>query len=294
MKPIMLKQIKYIPPNYRIPIPKKFRKWVRPLESNTDIFIRPKEVDLKVKLLLCQYPQMDLNAYRRLSEPEKKLLRLKVKYLPSANFNDKADVDDVIALSHIIIDNLDKTYGKDKYVFCSIGKSPALFANVLEAMGIESKICRYSARKDLCKFHFCNNRYQQTYDEYKAYLNHLGLDSKTIKNSDKTYVFVDYVMGGRNLKTFQEIIEDPTIGLKLDNVKFENMNKFFYNENGVDENSHKYLKYMEYSTFKPYAIVPLDKSIPFIKRQYSHVQNKPWSDEIKLFRFALFDKILGS
>ncbi len=305
MKPIIFSPIKYISKrDYRIPTPKKLREWTHPVNPNQDIFIRPKEIDLKVKLILNQYPQMDLNDYRRLSETEKNLLQIKAKYLPKGDIKDKADINDAIALTHTIIKKLDEEYGKGKYVFCSIGRSPALFANVLEAMGIESKICRYSAREDYSEFSSYSiitdkhEKLPHIYGEYKDYLANMGLDSKTIENSDKTYVFVDYVLGGHNLKTFQEIIEDPTIGLKLDNVKFKNMNKFFYDESslkkrGVDETCQRYLDYMGNSTFKSYAIVPADKSIPFIQRQYSHVRNKPWNDEIKIFRFALFDKILG-
>ena len=68
--------------------------------------------------------------------------------------------------------------------------------------------------------------------------------------------------------------------------------------NGKDKSSNinyfNYLKYMDHGTFKSYSITPEDESIPFIQRPYSYVGHKVRADEIKVFRFALFDKLLST
>ena len=283
MTPIRFNSIKYMLQNKA---PQSLTRPVLPILR--DIFTRTKGVDLELKNILSKYAQMDLNDYTRLSEAEKKLLTTKANSFDGILIH-KAKIDDAIAFSKTIVKSLDQKYGKDKYVFCSIGKSPALFANVLEAMGIESKICRYSNRYS----HFFNVDNQQIYSKYKEYLTHIGLNPEIIKHSDKTYVFVDYVIEGRSLRSFQKIVENPIIGLKLNNVKFENMNQLIPRKLGINLNYQKYNTYMKGQTFKPYAIESIDKSIPFIKGIDSHLQNEPCEDEVKIFRFALFDKILG-
>ena len=299
----LISPIKHISSNCKLPMPEKLAGWLPPVNPDKNISIHLRNIDLKVKEILSRHAQMDLNDYKQLSEPEKKILRFKAIQLPKQDFKGffvkKANVDDVVLSSKIIISNLDEKYGKNKYVFCSIGRSPALFANVLEAMGVESKICRYSARAYYDEFCFWreDEKNQQIYNEYRDYLKHIGLSTEVIKNSPKTYVFTDYVQStGRNLRSFQGVIEDPTVGLKLDNVKFEKMNDLGYD--GKDKSSNinyfNYLKYMEHGTFKSYSITPEDESIPFIQRPYLYVGHKVGVDEIKVFRFALFDKLLST
>lgn len=270
-----------------------------PIRFDKDTFVKNANFDSNIREILSKYAQMTLDDYKHLSKLDKKYLRIASNRLPVEKFNgaltEKANVDDIINISKSIKSNLDKKYGKNKYVFCSIGKSPALFANVLEAMGVESKICRYSASNDKHQFYFGSAKYEKTYDYYKDYLDKMNLSADKISNSDKIYVFTDFVVSGYNLKSFQKIVEDSAIGFKLDNVKFEDMNLLVLDSaESKDTNWWKYVKYMDSSTLKKYAIIPADKSIPFIQQQYAHVSNAPAEDTIKLFRFALFDKSLNS
>jgi len=82
------------------------------------------------------------------------------------------------------------------------------------------------------------------------------------------------------------------IGLNLDNVKFENMNLLVQDAKASKDMYFKYCRYMACSTLKKYAVIPFDSSIPFIKNHYADAEiNQRVKDDIKLFRFALFDKL---
>jgi len=150
-----------------------------PLTLDKDLFAKSFNLDTRVSEILQNYRQMDLVDYNSLPKIDKNLLRVAAKKIPKEQFDggliENANVDDVIYFSKNIRQNLDVKYGKDRYVFCSIGQSPALFANVLEGLGLDSKICRYSERANRHRFYFAGSKYQKTYEEYKDYLAKMDL-----------------------------------------------------------------------------------------------------------------------
>lgn len=283
------------------PIRRSTQVIVDKTSAAVDSYMNKSKFTSTARKILAKCSEMNVKEYKKLSNIEKALLRLETRKLPKEDYQDdffihkKADVDDVITLSKWLLQNLDAKYGKDKYVFCSIGRSPALFANLFKSIGVETKICRYSRQQDYSQFVNHGKKNETTYKQYRDYLKKIGLSADKIKKSDKTYVFIDYVKEGDGLRTFQEIVEDPLIGLKLDNVKFENMNEFVDRPKGDNSPRIKwdYDEYMKNKVLKQYAILPLDKSNPFIKKQYGNKPNDPITDEIKIFRFALFDKVIN-
>lgn len=283
------------------PIRQSSQAIVAKTSASTDMFINKKKLSLAARKIFAKCKEMDLKEYKRLNANEKAILRLEIEKLPKEDYQDdfiihkKADVDDVITLAKRIKGNLDEKYGEGKYVFCSIGSSGSLFSNLYKSIGMDSTICRYSYKRDIKEFQNNGEKNVKTYEYFKKHLEKMGLSADKIKKSDKTFVFIDYVDKGDCLRSFQEIIEDPIIGIKSDNVKFENMNEFVHRPKGDTTSRIKwnYDEYMYGNIFRQYVMYPPDKSNHFIQKQYLSKPIEPTKNEIKLFRFAMFDKVLN-
>ncbi len=135
---------------------------------------------------------------------------------------DFLETAEVITDNAKIIKNIfDNKYGKDNYVFISVGRSLSATAKCLEFMGVESKSIPFSGvhsifeSPDLKKI-----TNQEGFDEYAKFLREQCSNYK-----DKKLVFCDYCCSGRTLKTFKNIIESSEVGLKSKNNSFININK---------------------------------------------------------------------
>jgi len=133
-------------------------------------------------------------------------------------FVDKKVARDVLKATKILKDSLDKKYGAGKYVFVSIGQSPALLAEMLKMMGAETAICPISELRD---GNFSEEILKNpNLGKYFEYLKKIGIGSDEIKTSDKQYIFTDYIYRGDSLKNFKQVLTDPKSGYGLPNVNF--------------------------------------------------------------------------
>lgn len=122
----------------------------------------------------------------------------------------------VLKFTNILEESLNDKYGKNNYVFVSVGQSPAVFAEIMKLHGIESAICPISHLPSLDNVN--NFLKTENFKNYLEYLKTIGLDPQHIKKSDKKYIFTDYIATGKSLETFQKILRRN--GFKSENIKF--------------------------------------------------------------------------
>lgn len=244
----------------------------------------------QIQSVLKRVKKMNLEEYRLLTEQDKKILRKEAQKINDNIY--KVNPENVINISKIIKYNLDNKFGEGEYVLCSIGRSPALFANVFDNMGLETKICKYSKNNEYYNLFKGEKPIKSGFEKYKKYLDTMGLNVTSIKNSNKKFVFIDYEISGETLRQFEKIIKHSLIGLDLQNVKFENMNevvannpaKVFKNLNYGDYKDTQYETYMEGRLLKEYSILSFNNSNISEYQELSDYK-------IKLFRFALWDSM---
>ena len=94
----------------------------------------------------------------------------------------------------------DKKYGKDNWVFVSIGTSPAGIGKALELRDKEVKYLPISELRFLKEKDYKESAKRRQHTEYIKYLDSIGLRKNNINKDDKHYVFVDYTHSGKTLK----------------------------------------------------------------------------------------------
>lgn len=113
-------------------------------------------------------------------------------------------VDDILKFTKMLKTGLDTKFGKEKYAFVSIGQSPAIFAETLKLMNVETAICPISGLTEADSLELILKNPEL--GKYFKYLKENGLDFNKIKSSPKQYIFTDYVWSGRSLDRFEYLI----------------------------------------------------------------------------------------
>lgn len=116
---------------------------------------------------------------------------------------------------------LDEKYGQDKYVFVSVGTSPAPIGRVMEFSGVETKYLPITGLKNAESSKEIVS--QRGFSKYVEFLKEQGIDRDSIKNSDKTYIFYDYVSTGKSLRIFKDLMMNH-LDLPNQKVEFRKLN----------------------------------------------------------------------
>ncbi len=186
---------------------------------------------------------------------------------------------------------LDEKYGKDKYVFVSIGRSPAGLARVLEFMGIETKYLPISGLRDFTCVSAVMRRLNG-FDEYGDFLKDQGITNEEISDSDKSYLFYDFTHSGRTLEFFKNILT-KRYKIKQHNMYFLSLNddliKASKNNYESLKNNEEYINvYLFASRIAQYTgLTELDVKNLFRINGIKNFQ----SDEAKKFNFLIIDNL---
>lgn len=154
----------------------------------------------------------------------------------------------------------DFEFGKDKYVYVSIGTSPAGVARALELMGNEVKYVPISDLRyvDYYTYEFWQD--ENNVKDYLKFLDSIGLNNETIENSDKKFVFCDYTCRGTTLKAVQTYLEEIR-GFDGSKLAFKSLNNELeryarFHPSKKDE-FQKYIKnYLEIPRIQDYCGIP--------------------------------------
>lgn len=199
------------------------------LSENFDTFSRRKYPDfiynvtaspIKMKTriygeqLLDSVSEVTPEFYKSLSPKKLKAIRVGT----AVNIANRAAIIENIA--QIIKNIFDNRFGKDSYVFISVGRSLSATAKCLEFMGVETRQLPFSGVHNSKIVDVDKIISQRGFNKYVDFLYEQGLDNKS-----KKHIFCDYCFSGETLRTFKEIIEAPEVGLKSKNNIFININK---------------------------------------------------------------------
>lgn len=154
--------------------------------------------------------------YKKLSKEELGAIRANI------SVDVAEDAENIVNSASTIKNLFDNKYGKDGYVFISVGRSFSPIANCMKKMGADAMSIPISGLANHTEKGVTAEIIKQSgFKKYKHYLYNLGLGEK----SDKKLLFCDLTLSGATLKTFQKIIEHPIVGLKSKNNLFIRLNK---------------------------------------------------------------------
>lgn len=207
---------------------------------------------------------------------------------------DQKLVDSVTRFSGILKRGLDAKFNK-KYVFVSIGQSPAVLGEALSTMGVETAICPISKLTDLNNINSVlkNPRLNKYFD----YMKKIGLDPEKMKNSGKQYLFIDYTSSGRSLKIFEDLLRHKKAGYNLPNVKFISLQNLIEackpsNKEELNFISEFLQKYIHKSALKEYS--PIFKlPVQDIHLVQEYRDKTPVNEKFNMLKFLISKNTSG-
>jgi len=175
--------------------------------------------------------KLQIADYLALSNEDRLAIRQKAKkrHIKAANIN--------INLGLNLKDNLDKMYGKDGYVFVSIGTSPSLIAKVMEYSGVEVKylpISDFGGRNSYSLDEICK---RCDMGQYLDFVSSQGINPDSVLKSNKKFIFYDYTDTGATLRKFRELMVDK-MGLDETKIEFRSINQDL-EQTAADKNAVK-------------------------------------------------------
>lgn len=188
----------------------------------------------------------------------------------------------------------DKKYGRGNYVFVSIGRSLETFSEAMSYMGADTRILPISGLHGYTKG--ADKIISQSgFDKYRDYLKQIGLDTKSIKESGKHYIFSDYSYYGDTMRTVKEMLESEPVGIKekyVEFVDFEPLYRELYLRSKkpprtIPEVMHLHLGYEYFKKFSSVKPLHYDNL-----QNVQKAMNSPQSYESKLFNFRLMRKLI--
>lgn len=224
-----------------------------PLDS--DCFeLSIKEKPKTAEQILDNYRKFDIESYKSLTTQEIDIL-------------DKASDEDIKYAAKLSVDigvpfqkYWDDLFGKDNWVYVSIGTSTSGLARVFEFSGIETKYLPISDMKKVDGFTDFSE-YEHLLPNYGKFLEEQGLTNEQIEQTGKTYLFADYVYTGRTIDLFKKLMIKK-FGIKNEKVLYPTINAHLEvaiptsNRELVPYRREYVRKYMQYAEMEQYGGVP--------------------------------------
>lgn len=211
-------------------------------KQGQDVFVKSAPTEYKSFFeIINKKRKFDISDYKSLSpreiESKKRLADESLTYA----------VEENIFAGNLVKDYLDKTYGKDKYVFACIGTSPSGIGRVLEFSGVETKYLPVTNFRAYTYISDYLDKNPDAENKYLSFLKTQGIDEKTIKNNDKTVLFVDYTHRGDTLECFECFIKNRA---KIDDkkVEFISLNDLMTEALPVKDYTEDYFRLCDYMT----------------------------------------------
>jgi len=256
------------------------------LQLNSDTLELSPEARLKSQssAILSRFHKFDIQNYDSLSKVEKSILR---------NTGKDAEIaaEDSLIMGIKVKEDLDKRYGEDNYVFCSIGTSMSGVARVLEFMGVETKYLPISGLKYLYKEHIYRD-YGGKFPVYGQFLKEQGITKEEIDSSRKQYLMFDFTNSGQSLRTFKQIMQE-IFGIEGKNVRFSSADYECYAASAKKIDPEQYArdyveKYMLNEEMEKYCGVA---HLPIWELDKIDECKSYESENAKRFNFFLIDKL---
>ena len=262
-------------------------------KQSCDTFVKEaKNEEIELPKSIKRTRKFDIQQYNNLSSKEKEEIRERIPE------EIKKAAQETIFAGKYIKDTIDKTYGKDKYVFCCVGTSPSGIGRFMEFSGVETKyfpISRFGMNEYFARSVLDVEKKGVT--KYVSFLKKQGITQKDINKSDKKYLFIDYCVTGSSLKNFGIILSDKAKIYEPEKIKLLNINDLFKqayriykpNEEDADRIIEYIKEYIAKSNIADFAGVP-HLNIIDIKNVNKTIKDYS-PDEAKLFNFAIIDEL---
>ncbi len=262
---------------------------LKPLIFNahfTDTFVSQssKEKEL-IKKVFASTKKFSIRNYKKLNDREIEALRNICEKDADLYLTAQDNINNALILKSY----LDNKYGKDKYVFCSIGRSPSGIARVFEFMGIETKYLPISGLRNYPDID-CVLGGAEGLKEYGKLLKKQGISNEEISKSDKSYLFYDFTSTGRTLCYFKDLLS-KYYKVKQPNMQFLSLNgdlsKASENDNKLLKQAEKYINfYLRCSNIETYSGIC---ELP-VNRLFDADKCKKFeSEKAKQFNFLVID-----
>ena len=129
-------------------------------------------------------------------------------------------------LANITENMLDEEYGENNWVFVSIGTSPSGIAKALQIKGHDVRYVPITSLGTLRDASYLSK--QKGKDDYKNYLDKIGLNKNAISKDKRNFVVCDYTGSGSTLENVR-FIARKMLGITSDNVDYYSINKALLN-----------------------------------------------------------------
>lgn len=249
--------------------------------------------------------------YDSLTEKEKEVLSKKLLEL-WFNGHEK-DMEQDIKLHQFAAEAikkvLDAEYKRGNYVVITIGRSLSSISKLLE-MKIGKENVKNIPMSSMNRFYVEGDNYNEYKDiakninelkgieDFKAYLNTLGLSREEINNSNKHYIIMDYTASGASLRgAYTVLTSDKLWGNDSRNITTASIADITY-ATSEKEKSYKLDQLLNYSFFKKYSFIEsLNWNFDNVKDAAGPIFQDDTPDSVqkrKLFGFGLLDSEYSS
>ena len=243
--------------------------------TSADTFIKKDDLAQKIKHFFTQYSAVKAFKKRKEKFQISDFLALKAEEIIAIKQKAKkkhikaADIN--LRLGLEIKQKLDNTYGKDGYVFISIGTSPSLIAKVLEFQGVEVKYLPIS---------------------YFDFVSQQGINKDAVSKSGKKFVFYDYTYTGETLKKIEQLMTEK-MGLDKTKTAFRSINEDLINSNTDNQIVSDYIAdYLEAAYAADYSSV---RHLPYSQIEKVEITPENFSandkKDPKFFNFLVMEKL---
>ena len=190
-------------------------------------------------------------------------------------------------LGYMLKKRLDRIYGKDDYVFVSIGVKPSLIAKTFEFQGAET---RYLPTSHL-------RRWEQSLkgDDLEAYKNFMasqGLSKEAMENSHKKYLFYGYTKGDNRIAEVKKFMIEE-VGLPEDKMEFRSLNMDLRDVNVNDDVIEGYIDlYLTGVLSDKYSSLAYIPSNNFTQNTFKPEALTRYTDtEVRKFNYLIMDRL---
>ncbi len=163
--------------------------------------------------------KFDIDMYNALSKDYRNIML--ENCLKNRDIKNAAEIN--LKIGTALKKELDDDFGKDSYVFVSVGTSPSCLARILEFSGVETKYLPASYLRWIKDSDIECEKYSGRNKKYGKFLEEQNLTNEYIEKSGKKYLFYDYTLTGKSLNNFKKIMEE-VYGLKSDKIQYRSLN----------------------------------------------------------------------
>lgn len=256
--------------------------------AEPDNFQAKNLVEKTPKQILEKYNQFTAKNFKELSPDDYKILKARTETLFQNEFEAMCD------MAELTEKWLDKMYGKDNWVFVSIGRSLEGLADALAYKGHDTKILPISGIHSL-NLTADEIAHQEDFKIYEKFLKKNGISKSAIEKDRRHYVFADYCYSGATIQTVKKLLK-YNLGIDSKNVDFKDfvaLYKDAYSEASAKRKCTKPSKIENMLTlcdFKSFCRTARVECSDLASVTQSQTVEQPLNS--KLFHFKLMDEYL--